>query len=119
MRSAGAERGVVLLEVLVALTIVSAAGLGIVGVVSASARAARELGSRERTVAAADRLLAAYSLLTRHDLDLRLGTHSAAAFEVSIERPERTLYRIAVAEPRAPAVELLVTVVYRAGESTP
>jgi hypothetical protein len=119
VRSARAERGVVLLEALVALTIVSAAGLGVVGVVSASARAAHELGSRERTVAAADRLLALYALLTRHDLDLRLGAHSAGAFIVSVERPERTLYRIAVAEPRAPAVELLVTVVYRADEATP
>jgi type II secretory pathway pseudopilin PulG len=119
VRSARAERGVALLEVLAALTIVSAAGLGVVGVVSASARAARELGSRERSAAAADRLLAAYALLTRRDLDLRLGTRSVGAFLVSIERPERSLYRIAVAEPRAPAVDLLVTVVYRADEATP
>jgi type II secretory pathway pseudopilin PulG len=109
----------VLLEVLVALTLVSAAGLGIVGVVSACARTARELASRERTIAAADRLLAGYSLLTRRDLDLRLGPHAVGDFVVAVERPERTLYRIALADHRAPDTELLVTVVYRADEAAP
>jgi len=119
MLAARAERGVVLLEVLVALTVVSAAGLGFVGVVSASSRAARELAARERTAAAADRLLAGYALLTRRDLDLRLSPHEVGEFVAVVRRPERTLYRIALADRRAPDVELLVTVVYRGDEATP
>jgi hypothetical protein len=53
------------------------------------------------------------TLLTRADLDRRLGTHRIGEFAVEVQRPERTLYRIAIAGAEAGANELLVTVVYR------
>lgn len=109
------ERGVMLLEALVALLILSVAGVALVGMTGAALRAELEAEKEERTIAQADRVLAAASLLRREELDQRLGSHPVGEFLVLIQRPppERTLYRIAVAEAGAPDLELLVTVVYR------
>ena len=93
------ERGIALLEALVALAILSTAGVAFVGL----GRAAVE----------ADRFLTATTLLRRQELDERLGHHEVGEFVVHIQRPEPTLYRLAIAETVAPEVELLVTVVYR------
>jgi hypothetical protein len=77
-------------------------------------RADAQARAEEKTILAADRLLSAMTLLTRNDLDQRLGVHQAGEFRVEVERPEPTLYRIALAESTAPQVEILVTLVYRA-----
>jgi hypothetical protein len=58
-------------------------------------------------------VLTATALLSRDDLDRRLGRHPIGQFIVEVQRPDPTLYRIAIAEGRAPEVEALVTVVYR------
>jgi len=108
-----AERGVVLLEILAAVLILTVAGLSLVALTAAAARATAAAQDRERTQVDEDRLLAAYSLLGRGDLDVRLGSRVVGPYLVQVERPERALYRIAVAEQRAPTVEDLVTVVYR------
>ncbi len=108
-----------LLEVLVALTIVSVAGIALVATLAAAVRAQRSAASAERTTSDANRLLAALSLLARTDLDRRLGTRHVGPFDVGVQRPEPTLYRIAVAERTAPDVELLVTVVHRAQPVVP
>ncbi|MGH7701813.1 MAG: type IV pilus modification PilV family protein [Gemmatimonadales bacterium] len=107
------ERGVMLLEALVALLILSVAGVALVEMTAAALRADREAARVEHTVAQADRVLAAASLLRREELDQRLGSHPVGEFLVLIQRPERSLYRIAVAEGAAPELELLATVVYR------
>jgi type II secretory pathway component PulJ len=107
------ERGAALLEAMVALAILAGAGASAVSLVSASLRAEREMADRERTLLAADRLLAAATLLTRTDLDRRLGRRDAGEFVVEVQRPRPSLYRIAVSESRAPEFELLVTVVFR------
>jgi len=111
------DRGAVLLEVLIALTIVTVAGLSLVELLGAGLRAERDAGQRERTLAAEERVLAAMTLLTRADLDRRLGRHEVGEFLVDVQRPERTLYRIALAQGRSAHVEDLVTVVYRRAES--
>lgn len=111
------ERGVVLLEILVALTILSVAGLGLVELVTGNLRAVAIAVERERELADVERLLTAYTLLTRPDLDIRLGTTEIGAYVVSVQRPERELYRIAVGRVETPAVEDLVTVVFRPGEN--
>lgn len=109
----GAERGVVLLEAMVALAILAIAGTAAVSLTADALRAEHEAGVREAALHDADRLLTALTLLTRTDLDRRLGRHRTGGMVAEIQRPEPTLYRIAVSEARAPAVELLVTVVYR------
>ena len=107
------ERGTALLEALVALAILSAAGIGVVGVMSTGLRSERELIARERQAAAADRVLSAMALLTGEDLDRRIGVATVGEFSVSVQRPEPLLYRIAVAPRETRSHPLLVTVVYR------
>ena|SRR5690349_4420151 len=107
-------RGAVLLEVLVALVILSIAGLSLVTLVDAGLVGEREAAIREREIQTEERLLAALTLLKRTELDQRLGRHPLGEFVVDIERPERTLYRIALARVESPQVEEVVTVVYRA-----
>ncbi len=51
--------------------------------------------------------------MRRNDLDRRLGRHPIGDLIAEVERPEPTLYRIALAQASAPDVEDLVTVVYR------
>jgi len=107
------NRGIALLETLVALAILSGAGLALVDLVTAGLRAEGESRERERVLAVEDRVLTAFTLLTRADLDRRLGRHPIGELVADIERPERTLYRIALAQQESPQVEDLVTVVFR------
>jgi type II secretory pathway component PulJ len=111
MRSA--DRGVALLEAMVAIAILASAGVILVGTVGAGLRSEREARRREVTVHAADRVLTAMTLLTRNDLDQRIGTRRVGEFLVNVQRPEPPLYRIALSESATPEVELLATVVYR------
>jgi len=105
--------GVVLLEVLVALTLLTVSGLSILAVTSSAMDTQRQIAERERELVNAERVLAAHSLLTRQDLDLRLGERDVGAFTVTVQRPEPALYRISIAAANAPDIEALVTVVYR------
>jgi len=109
------SRGVALFEVLVALMILTTAGSAIVGLLGGALAGERNLRQRERTLAAADRVLVAMTLLTREDLDRRLGRRAVGEFVVEVEHPEPTLYRVAVSEAQAPEVETLVTVICRPG----
>lgn len=111
------RRGVVLLEVLVALLVLASAGIALVEVVSAGLRGEREAREREQTIAAEERVLAALTLLNRGELDQRLGRRAIGEFIVDVQRPEKTLYRIALCQHRSPHVEDLVTVVYRREEA--
>jgi len=106
------EAGVALLEVLVALAIVSAGGVATVAVLGAGLRAEHDARARERTLAAEERVLAVMTLLRREELDQRIGRHAVGEFAVSVQRPEPTLYRIAIGGKQT-GVEDLVTVVYR------
>lgn len=107
------DRGIALLETLVALAIVSGAGLALLDLVTAGLRAERDARERERVLAVEERVLTALTLLKRDELDRRLGRHPIGEIIADIERPERTLYRTALSQAQSPHVEDLVTVVYR------
>jgi len=107
------DRGIALLEVLVALAILSGAGLALLDLVTGGLRAERDARERERVLAVEERVLTAFTLLTRDELDRRLGRHPIGELIVEIQHPERTLYRIAVSQQASSQVEDLVTVVYR------
>jgi len=109
-----AERGVALLEVLVALVVLATAGTSLAELVGSGLRAERDSRIRETTLAAEERLMAALTLLNRRELDQRIGRREIGEFVVDVQRPELTLYRIALLQAPSPAVEDLVTVVYRA-----
>lgn len=107
------HRGVALLEVLVAMTILSTTGLALTTVLRQAAGAQVELASAERQLDTADRVLAAMTLLTAKDLDQRIGSRTVGEFVTSVDRPEAGLYRIALADTGHPDRTLLATVVYR------
>ena len=107
------DRGITLVEVLVALAILSGAGLALLDLVTGGLRAEWDARERERVLAVEDRVLTALTLLKRDELDRRLGRHPIGEVIVEIQRPERTLYRIAVSQQESSQVEDLVTVVYR------
>ncbi len=107
------SRGIILLEALVALAILGSAAVALVTLSAAAVRLeARDRGD-ERELESADRVLAASTLLTRAELDQRIGRHTIGEFAVSVQRPERGLYRVSVGPVDSPGVEHLVTVVYR------
>jgi type II secretory pathway component PulJ len=108
-----------LLEAMVAMAILAGAGTSLVAALDAGVRSEHQARLRETSLLSADRVLAALTLLGRTDLDRRLGRHPVGEFVVDVQRPDRALYRIAVAEARAPEVEMLVTVVYRPEEVAP
>jgi len=109
------ESGVALLEVLAAVAILGVAGLALVELVAGGTRALGVARERERELADEERLLTAWSLLRREELDQRIGDRVVGPYVVRVQRPERDLYRLAVERTAAPGVEELVTVVYRAG----
>jgi type II secretory pathway pseudopilin PulG len=110
---ADGRRGAALLEVLIALAILGGTGVAFIGALAEPLAAAQREAARERTLASADRVLAAMTLLARDDLDLRLGRRDVGEFTTSVDRTTPVLYRIGVAERAAPDRELLVTVVHR------
>lgn len=107
------ERGIVLLEVIIALTLLTVSGLSMIAVVSSGVESQRGVRMREHELQAAHRVMGAYALLTRADLDLRLGRRRVGAFQVGVQRPEAALYRVGISPEQAPDLELLVTVLYR------
>ncbi len=107
------ERGMVLLEVVAALAILSLAGLGLIELVAAHTHALAAAVSREWVLWDEERLLTAHVLLQASDLDLRLGPRDVGPYVVTIQRPEPQLYRVAVSRSGSPLVEDLVTVIYR------
>lgn len=108
-----ARRGAILLECLVAMTLVMVLGLPALALSRNAVTALAESAREERAATRADASLAAITLLKREELDQRIGWHQIGGFAARIQRPERDLYRIALADTTAPDVELLVTVVYR------
>lgn len=108
------ERGVALLEVLVAIVILATAGIAFVELVGAGLRAEGDARAREATLGTEERLLTAHTLLLRQELDQRIGRRVVGEFIVDVQRPEPALYRIAILQQRSAQVEDLVTVVYRA-----
>ena len=107
------RRGVVLLEVIVALAITGLAGAAAVRLVAASLRDEAAMRERELRLRHAEQLLFAYTMANRDQLDQRIGERTTRGFIVEVQRPVRELYRISVREPRPADAELLATVVYR------
>jgi type II secretory pathway component PulJ len=108
-----AERGTILLEAMIALTLLLLAGVSVVSLLGASLRSEAQFQQRETEMDELDRLLAGMCLLSRADLDRRLGRHAIGEFVADVQRPERRLYRIAVSRPDSRSGGGLVTVVYR------
>jgi type II secretory pathway component PulJ len=105
-----AQRGAVLLEVVAALTIFALAAVSGLSYLSQLGDAQARVQATERRIADEDRLLTAYSLLTRADLDRRLGVRAVGQYLVEVQRPRPALYRVAIGDS---AAFDLVTLVFR------
>ncbi|MBI4501457.1 MAG: prepilin-type N-terminal cleavage/methylation domain-containing protein [Gemmatimonadetes bacterium] len=115
MRANVSRQGFALIEALVALTIVAVAGLGFVDLTAQAARSASRTREVEEQLAQEDRLLTAYALLDRQDLEQRIGRVIVGEYALTVERLDWSLYRVGVGIGwSAPD---LVTVIYRPGPS--
>ena len=107
------RRGIALLEVLAALTLLAIAGLTLTAVLRNSLAVHVRAVAAERELREAHRVLTAMTLLRREDLVRRIGVQRVGTLTVAVSRPEQALYRIASADTLAPDEALLVTVVHR------
>lgn len=107
------QRGVALLEVLAAFTLLAIAGLTLTVVLQDAAGAAIRAEQAEREMREAHRVLTATTLLRREDLVRRIGVHRIGSLTVAVTRPRPAIYRIAVSDTLWSGVELLVTLVHR------
>jgi prepilin-type N-terminal cleavage/methylation domain-containing protein len=111
--SAPARRGFTILELIVAMTVLVAAGLPMLALAQQSRDADRRARAEEMVMEHAHLVLESQTMLPRRDLDLRIGDRTVDGVRVRIARPERPLYRIAVLDTTPDAAERLVTVVFR------
>ncbi len=103
-------RGAVLLEVLAALTIMAFAGVSTLTLLSQLAASEERAEATALRLTDEDRLLTAYTLLRREELDRLLGTRAVGRYLVEVQRPRPDLYRIAIGDSTAAD---LMTLVYR------
>jgi type II secretory pathway pseudopilin PulG len=103
---------VALLEVLAALTIFVFAAVYALTLLGQLSDSEHRAHSDERRVADQNRLLTAYALLLRAELDQRLGHREVGPYLVEVQRPEAALYRVSIGDSTGPD---LVTLLFRPG----
>ena len=109
------ERGMVLLEVLIALVILVTAGASLVALVADAIHGVDGARARELQYHGAERVMTRLALRNRRGLDIRLGKRTEGEFLTHVQRPRPGLYRLAVSDTLASGAELLVSIVYRPG----
>ena len=107
------ERGIVLLEVLVALVILATAGASLVALVSDAIHVVDGARARELEYRGAEGVMSRLALRDRKGLDIRLGRRFEGRFVTDVQRPLPGLYRLAVSDSLVPSEALLVTIVHR------
>src|SRR5690348_5798339 len=90
--------GVVLLEVIVALTILAVAGVSLAVLATQSASAVRRARTANLETQQASGFLDAVALWPRADLDRHLGERPEGPWRLTIERPLPTLYTVTLAD---------------------
>ncbi len=109
--------GVVLIEILVAIMILGSGGAALAGRIVQELHQVEILRDREAELFEAEQLIARAALLTRGELELRLGRRPAGNLLLITSRPASTVFRLAVSRADAPGNELLVTLVHRRGDT--
>jgi type II secretory pathway component PulJ len=104
--------GVVLLEAIVALTILTVAALASVAMVRQAIDSAQRAQETERDVRKASAFMEAIALWPRADLDRHLGDRPEGSWRLTIERPVRTIYLVALTDSSSHR-ELLHTALFR------
>jgi type II secretory pathway pseudopilin PulG len=107
-----ARAGVVLLEALVALVLLTTAGAAAVTLVAQSAQDVQRVRGAESEMREASAFFDAVSLWSREDLDRHLGDRHQGAWVMRVDRPTPSLY-IATLTDTLSRFELLRTSLYR------
>lgn len=107
-----AHGGMTLLEVLVALAILAVAATGVLAVAAQSWRAIQGARDADRSLSEASAFFDAVALWPREDLDRHLGDRAQHPWRMRIDRPQRTLYVVALTDSSGRDT-LLVTSLYR------
>jgi len=107
-----ARRGAILLEAIVAVTILAIAGLAGVAFVSDASASVQRARTRDRAVRDASAFMDAVSLWPRADLDRHLGSRPQGVWRLTVNRPTPTLYVLLIADSTG-TDELLRTTVFR------
>jgi type II secretory pathway pseudopilin PulG len=110
---AASRRGVVLLEVVVALTILATAGAAMIALSSQSIDSLHRARAAERETERASEFLDAVALWPRSDLDRHLGDRPQGPWRLVVERPLPTLFTIALTDSTGSRT-LVTTALYRA-----
>lgn len=101
-----------LLEVLVAMTILGIAGASMTTLAVDSGRLVRHVRESERELRRANALLTSVSLWSRDDLDRHLGDRAQGAWRMTVIHESAELYAVSLRDSAA-QVPLLRTVLYR------
>lgn len=104
------NRGTVLLEVMIALTVFAFGATASLGLLRQLDDAERRGHEAARTADDEDRLMSALTLLTAPELDQQLGQRAVGPYLVEVQRPQPSLYRIAIGDS---AGLRMATLVYR------
>lgn len=107
------RRGAALLEVLVAITLVATVAVSALSLTLESQRAVERATRRAAESARAGSFLDAVALWPREDLDRHLGARAIGPWVLEVQRPERTLYVVALFDGGA-THPLFTTTLYRA-----
>lgn len=105
--------GFLLLEVMVALLILSVALLAIVSLVVENDRTMSRSYHTEDQIAAADNFLQHVGFWNRHELEVRIGNHEQGAWRLQIDRLTERLFRVTLYDSSESRVPTLQTVLYR------
>jgi hypothetical protein len=103
---------VVLLEAIVALTILTVAALASVAMVRQALDSVRHAQEVEEDVRKASAFMEAITLWPRADLDRHLGNRAEGPWRLSVDRPIPTLYLVAITDSFSRR-ELVRTALYR------
>jgi len=109
--------GIVLLEVLVALTILAVVSASVVAFAAESGGAVTRARDAEREMRRANELLTAVSLWPRADLDRHLGDRPQGPWLMRVDRITPTLYAVVLSDS-VRGREILSTLLYRPLESS-
>jgi len=107
-----ARRGVVLLEALVAMTLLVTIAAAAIAVTAESARAVSRARKHEQETRDANAFLSAVALWPRADLDRHLGTRKQGIWFMHVDRVTATLYAVTL-NTASPRRLLLATALYR------
>ena len=111
-RALAPRAGAVLLEVIVALTILVTAGATLIVLASESTRAVRRARAVDVEMREANALFEAVALWPRADLDRHLGERAQGRWRMRVDRPTPTVYVVTLTGS-ARSTELLRTALFR------